>query len=323
MDLSPDNNAPRAPIRNVAVIGTGVIGASWCTCFLAHGFNVMATDPAPGAEQRLREQVARQWPDAVALGVAKGSAPAQLQFRPDARAAVAQADFVQENGPERLEFKRELFALLDEAAPSHAILASSSSGIPASQFQTACSRPERVLIGHPFNPPHLIPLVEVVGGQLTSPQAVRAALDFYRAAGRKPIALHKELKGFVTNRLQAALWREAYGLVHAGVATVEDIDAAIANGPGLRWAIRGPFATQSLSGGEGGLRHLLDHLGPPMDDYWQDLLPTRLTGEVKEAVLDSAEQQMGDWDMASVARERDRLLVALLKLKAQQAEQGE
>ncbi len=322
MDLSPANTAPTAPIRNVAVIGTGVIGASWCTCFLAHGFRVMATDPAPGAEQRLREQVARQWPDAVALGAATGSDPAQLQFCADAREAAAQADFVQENGPERLEFKREMFALLDQVAPAHAILASSSSGIPASEFQTACSRPERVLIGHPFNPPHLIPLVEVVGGRLTSAHTVRTALDFYRAAGRKPISLHKELKGFVTNRLQAALWREAYGLVHAGVATVEDIDAAIANGPGLRWAIRGPFATQSLSGGEGGLGHLLDHLGPPMDDYWQDLFPTRLTDEVKRAVLDSAEQQMGEWDMASVARERDRMLVALLQLKAKLADQG-
>lgn len=323
MDLSPDNTAQGAPIRNVAVIGTGVIGASWCTCFLAHGFRVTATDPAPGAEQRLREQVARQWSDAVALGAVKSSDPARLQFFADAREAVAQADFVQENGPERLEFKRGVFALLDEAAPAHAILASSSSGIPASEFQTACSHPGRVLIGHPFNPPHLIPLVEVVGGRLTSAQAVRSALDFYRAAGRKPIALHKELKGFVTNRLQAALWREAYGLVHAGVATVQDIDAAIANGPGLRWAIRGPFATQSLSGGEGGLRHLLDHLGPPMDDYWQDLFPTRLTEEVKHAVLDSAEQQMGEWDMASVARERDRLLVALLRLKAQLPDQGD
>ncbi len=323
MHPSLDNTAQRAPIRDVAVIGTGVIGTSWCTCFLAHGFRVTATDPAPGAEQRLREQVARQWPDALALGAVKGSDPAQLEFRTNAREAVAQADFVQESGPERLEFKREVFALLDEAAPAHAILASSSSGIPASEFQAACSRPERVLIGHPFNPPHLIPLVEVVGGRLTSAQAVRAALAFYQAAGRKPIALHKELKGFVTNRLQAALWREAYGLVHAGVATVEDIDAAIANGPGLRWAIRGPFTTQSLSGGEGGLRHLLDHLGPPMDGYWQDLLPTRLTEEVKRAVLDSAEQQMGDWDWASVARERDRLLVALLQLKAQQAGRGD
>ncbi|HWL64014.1 MAG TPA: 3-hydroxyacyl-CoA dehydrogenase NAD-binding domain-containing protein [Steroidobacteraceae bacterium] len=323
MDPTPHTMAQPASIRNVAVIGTGVIGASWCTCFLAHGFRVTATDPAPGAEQRLREQVARQWPDAVALGAARGSDPGQLQFCTDEREAVAQSDFVQENGPERLEFKRGIFAMLDEAAPAHAILASSSSGIPASEFQTACNRPGRVLIGHPFNPPHLIPLVEVVGGRLTSAQAVRTAMDFYRAAGRKPIALHKELKGFVTNRLQAALWREAYGLVHAGVATVEDIDAAIANGPGLRWGIRGPFATQSLSGGEGGLRHLLEHLGPPMDDYWQDLFATRLTEEVKRAVLDSAEQQMGDWDMASVARERDRMLVALLQIKARQAGQGD
>jgi carnitine 3-dehydrogenase len=323
MELSYDNTAQSAPIRNVAVIGTGVIGASWCTCFLAHGFKVTATDPAPGAEQRLREQVTRQWPDAVALAGVQGGDPARLQFCTDAREAVAQADFVQENGPERLEFKRGIFALLDEAAPAHAILSSSSSGIPASEFQTACSRPERVLIGHPFNPPHLIPLVEVVGGRLTSAQAVHTALEFYRAAGRKPIALHKELKGFVTNRLQAALWREAYGLVHAGVATAEDIDAAIENGPGLRWAIRGPFATQHFSGGEGGLRHVLDHLGPPMDAYWQDLFTTRLTEDVKRAVIDSAEQQMGDWDWAAVARERDRLLVALLQLKSQQSGRGD
>mgnify|MGYP005812688857 CR=1 FL=1 len=323
MNASPGNKAQQAPIRNVAVVGTGVIGASWCTCFLAHGFSVTATDPAPGAEERLREQVARQWPDAVALGAVEGSDPARLRFLPDAREAVVQADFVQENGPERLEFKREMFALLDAAAPAHAILASSSSGIPASEFQTACTRPERVLIGHPFNPPHLIPLVEVVGGKLTSAQAVRTALDFYRAAGRKPIAIKKELKGFVTNRLQAALWREAYGLVHAGVATVEDIDTAIANGPGLRWAIRGPFTTQHLSGGEGGLRHVLKHLGPPMDEYWQDLFPTRLTEDVKQAVLDSAEQQMGERDWDAVVRERDRLLVALLKLKSQQADQGD
>lgn len=308
------------PVRKVAVIGTGVIGASWCTCFLAHGFEVVASDPAPGAEQRLREQMARQWPGAQALGAVPGSAPEQLRFCSDAREAVAQADFVQENGPERLEFKRELFALLDAAAPAHAVLASSSSGIPASEFQTACARPERVLIGHPFNPPHIIPLVEVVGGRLTSPEVVRSAMEFYEAAGRRPIHIRKELKGFVTNRLQAALWREAYGLVHAGVASVEDIDTAIANGPGLRWAILGPFATQHLSGGPGGLAHVLEHLGPPMDGFWQDLFPTRLTDEVKQSVLAGAREEMRDWDMDEVVRERDRILIALLQLKAQKGE---
>jgi carnitine 3-dehydrogenase len=302
--------------RTVAIIGTGVIGASWATCFLAHGLDVIASDPAPGAEDRLRAQIDRQWTGAEALGLTAGASRDRLRFVADVREAVQAAAFVQESGPERLDLKRTLFAALDEAAPAETVLASSSSGIPASEFQTACRHPERVLIGHPFNPPHLIPLVEVVGGSLTSPQAVASALEFYTSMGRRPIHIRKELKGFVTNRLQAALWREAYGLVHAGVASVEDIDAAIANGPGLRWALLGPFATQHLSGGEGGIAHVLKHLGPPMDGYWQDLLPTRLTPEVTEAVLAGSREETADWNLDEVVRERDAALVALLQLKA-------
>lgn len=305
-------------VRRVAIIGTGVIGASWATCFLARGLEVSASDPAPGAEERLRAQVARQWAGAEALGLADGASQDRLRFCSTPEEAAGGADFVQENGPERLDFKRTLFASLDAVTPPQVILASSSSGIPASEFQAACRHPERVLIGHPFNPPHIIPLVEVVGGRLTSPEAVRAALDFYTAAGKRPIHIRTELKGFVTNRLQAALWREAYGLVHAGVVSVEDIDTAIANGPGLRWAIRGPFATQHLSGGAGGLQHVLDHLGPPMDEYWQDLFPTRLTEEVKDSVLAGSRAQTGGWNMDEVVRERDRILIALLRLKAQE-----
>ena len=179
--------------------------------------------------------------------------------------------------------------------------------------------PGRVLIGHPFNPPHVIPLVEVVGGAMTSPEVVQAAMAFYRNAGKRPIHIRRELPGFVTNRLQAALWREAYGLVHAGVISVEDIDTAIANGPGLRWALLGPFATQALAGGSGGMAHLLEHLGPAMDSYWETLLPTRMTTDVMAAVLAGTRQQTGDWDMAAVERERDELLVELLRAKAGQA----
>ena len=308
--------------RKVAIIGTGVIGASWATCLLARGLDVVAWDPAPDAEERLHAQVARQWSGAEALGLAEGASQSRLRFVPDARDAASSADFVQENGPERLDLKRSLFAALDEAAPAHAILASSSSGIPASDFQDACRRPDRVLIGHPFNPPHLIPLVEVVGGRLTSAATIDAAFDFYVAMGKRPIRIHKELTGFVTNRLQAALWREAYGLVHAGVASVEDIDAAIANGPGLRWALLGPFATQHLSGGPGGIQHVLDHLGPPMDGYWQDLLPTRLTPEVVAAVVAGTREETAKWDAAAVERERDDALVELLKLKAKRSHLG-
>ena len=300
---------------NVAVIGTGAIGASWATCFLARGLDVRAWDPAPGAEARMRSQIAQQWAGAEALGLAQDASLQRLQFCPSLEAAVAEADFVQENGPERLDFKRELFAALDAAAPAKAILASSSSGIPASRFQHACRLPGRVLIGHPFNPPHLIPLVEVVGGEATTPEAIQAALEFYVAMGKRPIQIHKELPGFVTNRLQAALWREAYGLVAAGVVSVKDIDTAIANGPGLRWALLGPFATQHLSGGPGGLGHVLEHLGPAMDDYWRDLLPTRMTDDVKAAVLEGSRAATASWDLDAVTRERDELLVKLLQLR--------
>jgi 3-hydroxyacyl-CoA dehydrogenase len=304
------------PVSSAAVIGTGVIGASWAVCLLARGLEVTAWDPAPGAEQRLREQVARQWAGAAALGLADGASPQRLRWCATLEEAVADVGFVQESGPERVELKRTLFAALDAATPGATILASSSSGIPASQFQDACRHPQRVLIGHPFNPPHLIPLVEVVGGGRTSPRCVQQAMAFYRAMGKRPIAIRRELPGFVTNRLQAALWREAYGLVQAGVATVQDIDTAIANGPGLRWALLGPFATQALSGGPGGMAHLLEHLGPSMDGYWQSLLPTRMTAEVKAAVLAGVQQEMESWDLEAVERERDELLVELLRNKA-------
>lgn len=304
-------------VRRVAIVGTGAIGGSWATCCLAHGLDVVATDPAPGAEARLRQQIARQWDVAAALHLAPGASPDRLRFTADLADAVGDADFVQENGPERLDFKREVFAAMDAVARPEVVLASSSSGITASRFQDACRHPQRVLIGHPFNPPHVIPLVEVVPGAQTAPAAVAAATDFYTAIGRRPITLRKEMKGFVTNRLQAALWREAYGLVAAGVASVEDIDAAIANGPGLRWALLGPFGTQHLSGGPGGLAHVLEHLGPPMDEFWQDLLPTRLTPEVVQAVLAGNAEARATTDLDTLARERDAALVALLRLKAQ------
>ena len=305
--------------NKVAVIGTGVIGASWAVCFLARGYDVTAWDPAPDSHARLLAQVERQWASAQALGLTEGASLHRLRECSTLEEAVTDASFVQDSAPEQVELKRSLFAALDAAAPAQAILASSSSGIPASQFQDVCRYPERVLIGHPFNPPHVIPLVEVVGGERTSPQVVQAAMDFYRNAGKRPIHIRRELPGFVTNRLQAALWREAYGLVHAGVISVEDIDTAISNGPGLRWALLGPFATQALSGGSGGMAHLLKHLGPAMDGYWQTLLPTRMTPEVVAAVIEGTQQEMGGWDMTAVERERDELLVNLLREKAGKA----
>lgn len=301
-------------VQRVAVVGTGVIGASWAAHFLAHGLDVTATDPSPGAEERLRSDVAAIWPT---LTPAAGGSPERLAFTSDVAAAVADADFVQENGPEREDVKHEVFAVLDTAARPDVVLASSSSGLLPSVIARGCPRhPERVVIGHPFNPPHLIPLVEVVPGERTSEQAVEAALAFYTAVGKKPIRLRQELPGHVANRLQAALWQEAYSLVERGVATVADIDTAIAHGPGLRWAVLGPFANQHLSGGPGGIAHVLEHLGPPTEAWWRDLGQVTLTPELVAKLVAGVDEELAGVDPAELIARRDAVLTALLDAKA-------
>jgi carnitine 3-dehydrogenase len=301
-------------VQRVAVVGTGVIGASWAAHFLAHGLDVTATDPSPGAEQRLRSDVAAIWPT---LTPAAGGSPERLAFTSDVAAAVADADFVQENGPEREDVKHEVFAVLDTAARPDVVLASSSSGLLPSVIARGCPRhPERVVIGHPFNPPHLIPLVEVVPGEKTSEQAVEAALAFYTAVGKKPIRLRQELPGHVANRLQAALWQEAYSLVERGVATVADIDTAIAHGPGLRWAVLGPFANQHLSGGPGGIAHVLEHLGPPTEAWWRDPGQVTLTPELVAKLVAGVDEELAGVDPAELIARRDAVLTALLDAKA-------
>lgn len=301
-------------VQRVAVVGTGVIGASWAAHFLAHGLDVTATDPSPGAEERLRSDVAAIWPT---LTPAAGGSPERLAFTSDVAAAVADADFVQENGPEREDVKHEVFAVLDTAARPGVVLASSSSGLLPSVIARGCPRhPERVVIGHPFNPPHLIPLVEVVPGERTSEQAVEAALAFYTAVGKKPIRLRQELPGHVANRLQAALWQEAYSLVERGVATVADIDTAIAHGPGLRWAVLGPFANQHLSGGPGGIAHVLEHLGPPTEAWWRDLGQVTLTPELVAKLVAGVDEELAGVDPAELIARRDAVLTALLDAKA-------
>jgi len=302
-------------IGTVAVVGTGVIGASWAAHFLAHGMDVTATDPAPGAEERLRADVAAHWP---VLQPVEGASPERLTFTSDPAAAVADADFVQENGPEREDVKNALYAALDEAARPDVVLASSSSGmLPTVIARGAARHPERVLVGHPFNPPHLIPLVEVVPGERTSQEAVEAATAFYAAVGKRPIRLRQELPGHVANRLQAALWQEAYSLVERGVATVADIDAAIANGPGLRWAVLGPFLNQHLSGGPGGIAHILEHLGPPTQEWWRDLGRVTLSPELNAKLVSGVDDELAGTDPGELVARRDAVLTTLLAAKAQ------
>jgi len=301
--------------RCVAVIGTGVIGASWAAVFLARGMDVRASDPAPGAEAALRAAVTAHWPSMSVLGLAPGASPERLAFFATVEEAVTGADFVQENGPERLDFKRELFRRLDAAASPGVPLASSSSTLMVSEFQELCAEPGRVLLGHPFNPPHLIPLVEVVGGRLTEKATLERAMAFYRAMGKHPICLQREKRGHVANRLQAALWQEAVHLVSEGVATVADVDAAIAHGPGLRWALLGPFLNLHLSGGAGGMRHMLEHLGPPTESMWRDLGTASFTPDTKALVVEGTDHVLASLDMTQTVQRRDEVLVRLLQMK--------
>jgi 3-hydroxyacyl-CoA dehydrogenase len=302
-----------AGVRRVTVVGTGVIGASWAAHFLAHGLDVVATDPAPGAEERLRADVAAIWPT---LAPVADASLERLSFSADAGEAAARADFVQENGPEREQVKHDLYRVLDEAARPEVVLASSSSGLLPSAIARGCPwHPERVVIGHPFNPPHLIPLVEVVPGEKTAEATVERALAFYTAVGKKPIRLRQELPGHVANRLQAALWQEAYSLVDRGVATVADIDTAIAHGPGLRWAVLGPFLNQHLSGGPGGIAHILEHLGPPTEAWWRDLGRVTLTPELVAKLVAGVNDELAGVDPAELVARRDAVLNALLAAK--------
>ncbi|MBX2854804.1 MAG: 3-hydroxyacyl-CoA dehydrogenase [Rhodobacteraceae bacterium] len=302
-------------IDRIAVVSTGVIGAGWAVQFLAQGFDVVATDPAEGAEARLNAFVERNWPTVQKLGLKPGASPDRLSFTPDLGAAVAEADFIQENAPEKLDLKHSLFAKIEAAAPADAIIASSSSGLMVSDMQRGARRPERFVLGHPFNPPYLIPLVEVGGGEETSPSAVDDAMDCYARAGKKPIRINQEVKGHIANRLQVALWREAISLVEKGVASVADIDTAISHGPGLRWSLLGPFLNLHASGGAGGVSQVLKHLGPAQREWARDLGEYPETDDYIAPISAGVEAELDGHDFKETIAARDELLVNLLLAK--------
>src|ERR1700727_1411097 len=258
-------------IRNIAIVGTGVIGASWAALYLARGFNVTATDPAPNAEANLRKFIDAAWKDLTVIGLSPNASREHLKFTTDMKKALADADLVQENGPERKDFKIKLFADMDAATPEDSIIASSSSGLTITVMQSACKHQERCVIGHPFNPPHIVPLVEVVAGAKTSPETVERSIAFYTSIGKKPIHVRKEVVGHVANRLQAAIYREVVNLIHLGVVDVADADTAVSWGPGLRWGVMGPSMLFHLAGGEGGIQHFMDHLSGPVASWGKDL----------------------------------------------------
>ena len=293
----------------VAVVGAGTIGLSWAALFASHGHEVRVTDPRPDLDDVVRAGVLEL------ADVLPGDLLASITTGPDLEAAVTGADVVQENGPERLELKQELFARIEAAAPPHALLLSSTSGLMPSDMGASMREPGRVVVGHPFNPPHVVPLVEVVPGGQSTPETVEAAVAFYRSLGKVPVVLHKEIGGFVANRLQSAVFREAVHLVLSGVVTPEELDQVVTESVGVRWATAGPFESYHLGGGPAGIRHLLEHLGPGMVRRWKDLGQPELTDEVVERISSSTEARFAGQDYADRTAARDRVQLAVLRAR--------
>ena len=308
------------PIRRIAVVGSGVIGASWSALFLAKGLNVVANDVAPSAEASLRTFVEAAWPALERLGLSADASQSNLEFTTSLEQAVSGADLVQENGPERMDLKRKIYGQLDELLPADVIIASSSSGLIMSEVQKgAPSHPERCVIAHPFNPPHLIPLLEIVGGEKTSEETIRRATEFYTSIGKKTVRLHKELPGHVANRLQAAVVRESYYLVAEVVLSAADVDAALSWGPGLRWGVMGNMMLNHLGGGPGGIEHFLQQFAGPMTASWKALGTPVLTPEVQKKLIDSVHDEVGSRSIEELEAERDEILLGLIELRTGRA----
>jgi 3-hydroxyacyl-CoA dehydrogenase len=308
------------PIHRIGIIGTGVIGASWTALYLAKGLPVVATDVAPNAEAALRKFVETAWPALKRLGLSPEASQLNLKFTPALADAVGGADLVQENGPERIDFKQKLYGELDQMLPPDVIIASSSSGLTMSEIQKgAASHPERCVIAHPFNPPHLIPLVEIVGGAKTSEETTRRAAEFYTSIGQKTVRLNKEMPGHVANRLQGALAREVYYLVSEGVVSAADADAALSWGPGLRWGIMGNMMLNHLGGGPGGIEHFFQQFAGPMTAWWKTLGSPVLTPEVQKKLIDSVHAEVGSRSIEELEAERDELLLGLIELRAKRS----
>ena len=300
---------------NIAVLGSGTIGQSWCALFLAAGHRVVAYDPNPSMHQQILDSIARAQSTFEALGYSGTGCSEYLEFTTDAREAVTGCRFIQENAPEDLSLKHALYQEIEPALDSDAVLLSSTSGLTLSELQNGLSNPSRLVIAHPFNPPHLIPLVEVLGNDLTRSGLVAEVLRFYESLGKVPIELKKSVPGHVANRLQAVLWQEVLHLAKEGVASLPDIDKAIANGPGLRWAFFGPNLVYHLGGGDGGYPDYLDHLGPSQEARWKDLGEAELNGETKEKLIKGLMETLGDTSMSKLKDKRDAALIRLLKLK--------
>ena len=298
-------------IKTFAALGTGVIGSGWVARALAHGLDVLAWDPAPGAEAALRARTAKAWGALTAQGLAPGASQDRLRFVATVEECVAKADFIQESAPERQDLKLSLHAQITAAARPNVLIGSSTSGLLPSDFYAQARHPERCVVGHPFNPVYLLPLVEVVGGVNTAPEAVQAAMQVYRSLGMRPLHVRKEVPGFIADRLLEAMWRESLHLVNDGVATTGEIDDAIRFGAGMRWSFMGSFLIYTLAGGDAGMRHFMAQFGPALKLPWTKLEAPELTDSLLDAVAEGSEEQLAGRSIADWERYRDDCLMAV------------
>lgn len=298
-------------ISTIACVGVGTIGGGWAAYFLSRGYRVQAWDPDPAAGERLRTLIDTAWPALTQLGLADSADPDAVSVHTDLDQALAGAQFVQESAPEVLESKQRLLAKVDAATAPGVVIASSTSGFPMSEMAVAATHPERLVVGHPFNPPYLIPLVEVVGGTQTGAEFVDWASRWYTFLGKSVVTMDREVPGFIANRLQEALWREALHMVQNGEATVEQIDRSITDGPGLRWPLQGPMLTFHLAGGAGGMGHMLDHFGPSLKSPWTRLEAPELTEELRGKLVDGCAQEANGRTVYHLVAERDRAIIAI------------
>lgn len=304
--------------RSAAIIGLGSVGSGWAALNLAHEINVRAHDPGEGAFEISKELITQSWPSLRKLGITSQPKPnlEHLAFFEKISETVAGADLVIENVPENIDLKKDVIAQIDAAASSDALILSSAGGISASQLQSVCHHPQRVLVMHPFNPSHLIPLVEVVPGEKTSAEATERALSFARSIGKQPITLKRELNGHMVNRLQFALVRESIRCLMEGVASAADIDAAVRYGLAPRWLLMGGMQTVAMAGGPGGMRGILDHAGPAMEKWWATEAEFSLTTEIKDQLVEAAKTLSDGGDFADWVHWRDEQLVTLLATQA-------
>jgi len=312
------NQSPEA-VRRVTCIGAGPIGGGWAAHFLAQGYEVTSYLHDASEQDALQRLLKTAWASVEEIGLAKGASLDNFNWTTDLKEATENAEFIQESAPEVLELKQDLYQKLGEIVDPQVVIASSTSGLSMTDIQARCSTPERTIVGHLFNPPYLLPLVEMIGGEKTTARPVDWTVEFYKVAGKAPLVMNKEVPGFIATRLQEAIWREALHMVANGEATVEQIDQAVVNGPGPRWALMGPCEIFHIGGGEGGMAYCLDQFGPALKLPWTRLVAPELTPELRKAMIDGCVQMTKGQDFATLSRKMNAGLVEIAKMKRKSA----